>query len=158
MSWNISKFDSNDALIIQLAEKIIADLEAAIAERGRASMAVSGGSTPKSLFSRLASSELDWNKVVITLVDERWLPPSHEDANAKLARDFLLQDKASAAAFVPMKTEHEDPFDAEAEVQERLRQLPLPFDVVILGMGGDGHTASFFPGADTLARAIDPEG
>jgi 6-phosphogluconolactonase len=120
-------------------------------------MAVSGGSTPKSLFARLAASDLPWEKVTITLVDERWVDADHPDSNARLVRENLLQDKAAAADFVPLKTPAPDPFAAEDEVQARLTDLPMPFDVVILGMGSDGHTASFFPGANTLRRALHPE-
>lgn len=157
MSWTINRFDSNDALIIQLAEKIAAALQEAIDKRGRASMAVSGGSTPKSLFARLAAMDLSWKQVTVTLVDERWVDADHPDSNARLARENLLQDKAAAASFIPLKTASADAFAAEAEVNSRLRDLPMPLDVVILGMGNDGHTASFFPGATTLRQALHPE-
>jgi 6-phosphogluconolactonase len=157
MSWTINRFDSNDALIIQLAEKVAADLQAAVEEKGRASMAVSGGSTPKSLFARLAAMNLPWAKVIITLVDERWVDGNHPDSNARLVKENLLRDKAAAAGFVPLKTAADDAFTAEAELQSRLRDVPLPLDVAILGMGTDGHTASFFPGASTLRRALHPE-
>ncbi|MCW8194356.1 6-phosphogluconolactonase [Proteobacteria bacterium 005FR1] len=157
MSWTVNKFDSNEALIIQLTEKIVGDLQQAVGDRGSASMAVSGGSTPKSLFARLAASDLPWDKVFITLVDERWVDADHPDSNARLVRENLLQDRAAAANFIPLKTPAPDPFSAEEEVQSRLRDLRMPFDVVILGMGGDGHTASFFPGAETLRRALHPD-
>lgn len=157
MSWVIWKFDDNDALVNELAERVVSGLREGIDARGRASMAVSGGSTPKSLFARLAGSEFDWGNVTITLVDERWVDKSHQDANAKLVRDFLLRDKAAAATFVPMKTDAPDPFVAEGEVEARFRDIPMPFDVVILGMGDDGHTASFFPGASSLEQALRPE-
>jgi 6-phosphogluconolactonase len=158
VSWTINKFDANDALVISLADRIAGDLRRVIKNQGYASMAVSGGWTPKSLFARLAGSELPWWKVTVTLVDERWVEESHPDANAKLVHDYLLQDKAANARFVPLKTPVADPFLAEAEVEARLRDIPLPFDVVLLGMGRDGHTASFLPGASTLRQALHPPG
>lgn len=158
MGWNIKTFDSNDALVAALAAEIVSILRAAIERTGRASMAVSGGSTPKPLFARLAMTDLDWEKVTITLVDERWVEEDHPDSNARLVKDYLLRDQAESATFIGLKANQGDPFSAEEVVAQRLRSVSLPFDLVILGMGNDGHTASFFPGAATLARALTDEG
>lgn len=158
MGWNIKTFDSNDALVAALAAEIVSILRAAIQRTGRASMAVSGGSTPKPLFARLAMTDLDWEKVTITLVDERWVEEDHPDSNARLVKDYLLRNQAESATFIGLKDNQGDPFSAEEMVAQRLRSVSLPFDLVILGMGNDGHTASFFPGAATLARALTDEG
>lgn len=158
MGWNIKTFDSNDALVAALAAEIVSILRAAIERTGRASMAVSGGSTPKPLFARLAMTDLDWEKVTITLVDERWVEEDHPDSNARLVKDYLLRDQAESATFIGLKANQGDPFSAKEVVAQRLRSVSLPFDLVILGMGNDGHTASFFPGAATLARALTDEG
>lgn len=154
MAWDSKTFDSNDALVAALSNAIATILRNSIEQNGHASMAVSGGSTPASLFARLAVADLPWQRVTVTLVDERWVEADHPDSNAKLVQDNLLQDKAAAASFVPLKTEDAEPFGAENEVAQRLRSIGLPFDIVILGMGADGHTASFFPGATTLAQAL----
>lgn len=157
MSWVINKFDSNDMLASELADKVVSELQRSIETTGRASMAVSGGSTPKTLFAKLADWDLAWDKVTVTLVDERWVDETHPDANAKLVKDYLLQNRAVAANFVPLKTGADDPFSAESDVEARLRDIPTPFTLAILGMGNDGHTASFFPGAPTLRQALHPD-
>ncbi|MEX1033498.1 MAG: 6-phosphogluconolactonase [Cellvibrionaceae bacterium] len=158
MSWVINRFDRNEELVPKLADKIVGGLRHGIEANGRASLAVSGGSTPKTLFERMANCELPWEKVTVTLVDERWVDEDHADSNAKLVREHLLRRRAASATFIPLKTEAADPFVAENDVEGRLRDVPMPFDVVILGMGNDGHTASFFPGASTLRQALHPEG
>ena len=149
---------SNGELTVQLARSIASNLEAAIAQRGVATLAVSGGSTPRPLFERLSQLTLDWTRVTITQVDERWVDEHHPDSNARLIREHLLQNFAAAASFVSMKTPGNSPFDAEAAAGKKLSTFAQGIDVVVLGMGEDGHTASFFPGATTLARALDPSG
>lgn len=151
-------FTDCDALAKVFAERIAAQLRAGIAERGQALLAVSGGSTPTHLFEQLSKIALDWAKVRITLVDERWVPDSDERSNARLVEQRLLQHAAAAAQFVPLYDRAPTPEAGLAEVEARIAALPLPFDAVILGMGGDGHTASFFPGGDYLAEALDLAG
>jgi 6-phosphogluconolactonase len=155
MAWELHKYSNNATLVQQLAKEIAKKLNAAIELRGHATLAVSGGSTPKPLFEELAQSILPWSSVTVTLVDERWVDESHSDSNAKLVKEFLMQHEASDAHFVALTNEAKTPFDAEAAINERLAELPMPIDVVILGMGSDGHTASFFPGAKTLSKALD---
>ena len=151
-------FTDCQAQAVALAERVAVRLRAGLIERGRAVLAVSGGSTPKEFFSRLAQAALDWENVQVTLVDERWVPDSDERSNARLVKSLLLQHAASAAQFVPLYTDAPTPEDGLAEANARIDALPLPFDAVILGMGDDGHTASFFPGGDHLAEALDPDG
>jgi len=159
MLTRLSQFDTHDGLCDQLAHWIAADLAASISKRGVATLAVSGGSTPKPLFERLSRQHIDWSRVFVTQVDERWLDEDHADANARLIRESLLVNEASAANFVGMKTRHGSPFDAGAveALTSKLEAFSDGIDVVVLGMGGDGHTASFFPGAATLAQALDLE-
>jgi len=158
MLTHLHHCESNAELTAQLALRIAGDLEEAIAERGAATLAVSGGSTPKPLFERLSQLPLDWARVTVTQVDERWVDEHHPDSNARLIREHLMQNRAAAAEFTSMKTAEDSPFDAEAEASEKLSTFAQGIDVVVLGMGEDGHTASFFPGAATLARALDPAG
>jgi 6-phosphogluconolactonase len=157
MAFTLHRFDSNGELCDELATRIAENLADALAARGQATLAVSGGSTPVPLFQALSGANLDWSRVTVTLVDERWVDPDHPDSNARLVREHLLQGAAAAATFVPMKTPGFDPFSAEDEVAEALSAFAGHIDVVVLGMGGDGHTASFFPGAKTLAAALDRE-
>jgi len=155
---NWRRFPSLAELDQALAESIADNLRADITSRGSASLAVSGGNTPKQMFRILSDYELDWSNVWITLVDDRWVDPLHEDSNEKLVRDNLLQSRAAAANFVGLKTAHDTPSLGLAETTEKLRSVPRPFSAVILGMGSDGHTASWFPQADNLQAMLDQHG
>ncbi|NND69377.1 MAG: 6-phosphogluconolactonase [Halioglobus sp.] len=151
----VYRFEHNTELATALAARVAALLTAAIAERGNATLAVSGGSTPAPLFDALSAAPLDWSKVAITQVDERWVDAYHPDANARLIRERLLQNAAAHAHFISMKCDADSPFGAEEQVSANLALFAAGIDVVILGMGEDGHTASFFPGARELASALD---
>jgi 6-phosphogluconolactonase len=148
-------FDDGQALATALADEIAAKLRAAIDTRGEALIAVSGGSTPKRLFEALSNKALDWSHVTVTLVDERWVPDTDERSNARLVESQLLQHKAADAELVPLYVQTATPEAGIAEVRTRVGALKQPFDVVVLGMGPDGHTASFFPGGDRLGEALD---
>lgn len=158
MSIVMRDFEDNEALCQQLAQCIVAALEDALSLRKEATLAVSGGSTPRPLFAALSRSELDWSRVRITQVDERWVPEDNPDSNARLIRETLLQGRAAAACFDSMKVDIDDAFSAEAACEERLIAFGDAIDVVVLGMGEDGHTASFFPGAENLHDVLDPCG
>uniref|UniRef100_UPI004056B5E3 6-phosphogluconolactonase n=1 Tax=Candidatus Electrothrix sp. TaxID=2170559 RepID=UPI004056B5E3 len=150
-----SFFQDQETLITQLADQITQALEKNIVQHGQASLAVSGGSTPKPLFRELARRDLPWQKVVITLVDERWVAPSDPASNEYLVHQYLLQDQAAAASFVGLKNFFPTAVQGESECELRLGKIPRPFTVLILGMGNDGHTASLFPGSPQLAAATD---
>lgn len=156
MTWKMHLYPNDDVLTSELADSISMALAEGIAERGQATLAVSGGNTPLGLFRKLSAIPLEWQKVTVTLVDERWVWAEHPDSNAALVRNNLLQGQAARATFLPLTTEDATPLQAMTRVNQRLAKLALPFDVVILGMGEDGHTASFFPGAATLENALHP--
>jgi 6-phosphogluconolactonase len=128
----------------------------AIAARGAALLAVSGGSTPLRYFQALSRQRLDWSRVSVTLVDERRVPDDSPRSNARLVRENLLQNLALSAKFVPLADSRLTPEQELSSARARIAVLPLPADLVVLGMGEDGHTASWFPGADGLAEAMDP--
>lgn len=157
MAPEFVEFSSREDLAAGLAARVKEALEEAIALRGRAVLAVSGGSTPIAFFKALSKLEMAWEQVTIILVDERMVPASHERSNAKLVRENLLQNNAASAFFVPMFQGAFDEGDAAHQIETVMRRAQLvPADFLILGMGDDGHTASFFPGGDHLADAIDP--
>jgi len=147
-------FPDGDTLAQALAQAVADDLRAALALRGQASVALSGGTTPRRFLQVLSRQPLDWANVTVTLVDERWVDEGHERSNARLVKAHLLQDAAADARFVPLYHPVATPDDALAEVAAT---VPPMLDVAVLGMGGDGHTASFFPGGDRLADAMDPD-
>ncbi|ACY16926.1 6-phosphogluconolactonase [Haliangium ochraceum] len=150
------RFESAEARAQAMADDVAEVLRAAIAERGAATLVVSGGSTPAPMFRALSRSELDWSKVVVTLADERWVPADDEDSNERMVRELLLQNAAASARFVGLKTEASTPEAGMAETERELHAIKRPFDVTILGMGGDGHTASLFPKTSELSAALDP--
>lgn len=152
------QFSSPSEATATLTDAVSASLAAALAARERASLVVSGGRSPIGFFHCLRDADLDWSRVWITLADERWVPDEHPDSNAALVRQHLLQGPAAAAHFVPLWNGAAAPAAAIAERTAALAQLPQPFDIVVLGMGEDGHTASLFPGAPGLAAALDPAG
>jgi 6-phosphogluconolactonase len=153
-------FADKPTLAKELAEAVADRLRAAIAERGVAAIAVSGGSTPGRFFQALGKTkDIDWSKVIVTLVDERWVDETNDRSNAMLVNERMLQGPAATARFLPLYSGGDTPdVAAIARTNALLADLPEPFAAVILGMGGDGHTASFFPGGDTLAEALTAEG
>ncbi len=136
-------FENRDALATSLARKVGHILSKAVSIKGFAQLAVSGGTTPILFFEHLSRIQMSWEKVTITLVDERQVPEDSPRSNARLVREHLLQNAAKSAKFVPL---FGNPDAAKLG----------PFCAVILGMGADGHTASYFPGGDTLGKALDP--
>jgi len=159
MALELHRHADAAALDAALAETVAARLREGVCRRGRASMVLSGGRTPRGLFARLAATRLPWDRIRITLADDRWVPADHPDSNERTVRSVLLQHEAAAACFVPLYNGAPDPWSGLDAAQTALAQLPRPFDVVLLGMGEDGHTASLFPAADTLpapSAAVTP--
>lgn len=151
-------FSDRAVLADALAGAVAGKLHAALAERASAVVALSGGTTPALFLRRLSTQALDWSRVVVTLCDERWVPPTHARSNARLVRENLLQGAAAAARFEPLFADAPQPESVLGEITRRIDALPTPFDAVVLGLGLDGHIASLFPDADRLAQALDPGG
>ena len=149
------EFADQQTLCQKLSQRICVALQKAVAERGKASLVVSGGSTPVPLFTALSDISIKWDRVFITLADERWVEVSDIDSNEASVREHLLRNQAKDAHFHGLKNSHVSAVDGESECGEELASFPRPFDIVILGMGSDGHTASLFPEAARLSNALD---
>jgi 6-phosphogluconolactonase len=150
------RFDGAAALATTLANDVERALAAALQERAFASLVVSGGKSPVPFFRRLSEAPLDWRRVQITLADERWVEADDAESNEGLVRRELLRQQAAHAQFVGLKNDAPTPQQGAARSWARIEPLPRPFDVVVLGMGTDGHTASLFPGSPGIAAALDP--
>lgn len=158
MTANLHEFPDAATLAAALADEVAARLAAGIRERGSVSIAVSGGSTPKKFFETLAARDIDWSKVTVTLVDERFVPADNPRSNHLLVATHLMKDKAAAAKFIPLYYDRPSIEEAAVAATEKTVGIGNPFDVAILGMGTDGHTASFFPHGNNLTKALDLSG
>jgi 6-phosphogluconolactonase len=148
------EFANPASLASELASAVAKQLIAAIDANGVATLVVSGGRSPVAFFQNLAKQALDWSKVVISLADERWVPVEHADSNAGLLKRYLLQGPAAKARFVSLYSPAANLEAAAQDADSLLAELP-PIDVLVLGMGDDGHTASLFPNSPNLKEALD---
>jgi len=133
-----------------LASRIAEQLRDALQRRPRATLLLSGGRTPIAMWQALSRERLPWSRVDVSLVDERWVPLHDPSSNGGLLQQHLLQHEAAAACWLPLSlpgiASGLTPEDGAETLETQLRTLIWPADVVVLGMGGDGHTASWFPG------------
>jgi len=153
--YQLNNFDNRAQLDEALAENVSQILQSAITLRGKASIAVSGGSTPKGFFKVLSNKAIDWKKVTITLADERWVDINVDASNTRLVHENLLQNKASAAKFFHLKQGEKLCEETLADLNLAAKNSLLPLDVLILGMGEDGHTASLFPCSDEIEACFN---
>ncbi len=146
------------AVVSRALTLVVEKIQAAIAQQNQCTIALSGGSTPKLLYEALATQTLPWDKLQIFWGDERYVPPDHPDSNQRMTRQAWLDHITIPATCVhPMPTDDPDPRVAAAAYETEIRQVfqtPAPqiptFDIVLLGMGDDGHTASLFPFTEAL--------
>jgi len=146
MTVTRKNFRTLNELAPVLVENMGTEIRKAIAERGRAFIALSGGRSPRHIYPLLTKENIDWAKVTVTLTDERWVPVDDEESNEKLVLDYFQVNEIASVEFVGLKSNDPDPVTALKETEIRLRTCPWPLDVVFLGMGEDGHIASLFPG------------
>jgi 6-phosphogluconolactonase len=150
-------FENRQDMVAALEVECVAALNQAIEERGEATFMVSGGSTPEPLYKSLSNVDLDWESVYIALVDERWVNFEHDKSNEAFTVKHLIQNKAAVANLIGMKNTADTAQEGLADCEAAYQQLAQPFDITILGMGSDGHTASLFPHANGLEPALNPD-
>ena len=153
MELRVRVIDDADTLADLAATAIARVLEAAADEHdGPVSLFLSGGSTPRVTYTRLVDQEVDWSRVHVFLGDERWVSAEHDDSNARMAREAFIED--IEATFHVLPTHYESPHEAADHYEQVLAELfgseQFRADLVILGLGTDGHTASLFPGTEAL--------
>lgn len=150
---NPAEFPTRAALMEAAAGFIAEALQDALDNRGAACAALSGGSTPEPAYALLAQRDLDWPRITFALVDERFVPPTHEASNERMLRRALAPALQKGAALLPMYAPARDVGEAAALADRAY--APLALDVALMGMGDDGHTASWFAGANGLTEALD---
>jgi 6-phosphogluconolactonase len=153
---NLIEYPDRKSQTLALARVLEAALARALAQRPEVTIAVPGGTTPGPLFDALAVTEIEWGRVHVLLTDERWVSESDPASNAALIRARLLKGNAAAARFTAYYTAN-TPIDVAADHLSKTLEPVLPIDVLLLGMGADMHTASLFPGAPGLERAMAPD-
>ena len=151
----IEVFEHTRGLNEAAAGAVVSALETGVRLHGTASLAAPGGGSPGPVYDLMALAPLEWRRVRVTLSDERWVDPSSPDSNARLVRERLLKHRAAEAVFHPLRNGEPDPDTAARHVSALFHSWP-PLDVVMLGMGEDGHVASLFPGSPALDLGLDP--
>lgn len=149
-------FANRDEMLLQATRDCIAIIRKAAQDHPAMTLLLSGGTTPLPLYRALAQTDLPWQRMHVALVDERWVDETDVASNARAVREALFDtpgSKAHAAQFVTMKTADVHASDAQATVEQHYRQLP-PVALCVLGMGADGHVASWFPDAQGLDHAL----
>jgi 6-phosphogluconolactonase len=153
----IEVWDTAEEAAMAAAEAIADWLHAGLSENDRASFVGTGGSSPGPVYDLLATLPLPWAQISVTLSDERWVAPTSPDSNEHQLRERLMVGEAAAARFVPLWSAAPTAEDAADAAEIALEDL-FPVDVVLLGMGADGHIASLFPGSPALEEGLDPFG
>lgn len=151
---NFMDYPDDELMAVHLANTLAGELTAALEHKERVLFVVPGGTTPGPVFDSLCDADLDWARVDVLPSDERWLPEVHVRSNSRLIRERLLTGRAAKANFLPLYRKSEAPEPVLEEMEDGISPA-LPINVCLLGMGTDMHTASLFPGADNLEKALD---
>ncbi|MDG1824819.1 MAG: 6-phosphogluconolactonase [Henriciella sp.] len=154
--YNFTPFAAKSELQEAAAEWIASALRNALDRRGSAVFMASGGRTPGPIYDVLSQHELDWSNVFVGLTDERWVDVDHPASNGAMVENTLLKGPAAAAEYVPMKLNGDDPFASIADMNDLYMEAGLT-DVMLLGMGPDAHTLSWFKGGRGYESAVDPD-
>ncbi len=150
-------YSDRERLDTALSQAVADTLRHCIGQSGSACLAVSGGSTPRNMLAQLSRQDLDWSKVYVLLADERWVDPVSERSNERMVRECLLQNQAAAADFKGLYVPDCPAKDAIAALKPVTDILEKPLDILLLGMGEDGHTASLFPCAKNITSLLDAD-
>jgi len=156
-TYHLVVADSGEDLARQCSQTIASSLDLALAQRARVQIALAGGETPRATYQLLGQQHLPWDRVDVLLGDERWVPSDDPSSNVRMLRHTLLaQPPGAAARLHPVPTDHDAPSAAAQAYTALLGQLcpgqPPCLDLVLLGLGDDGHTASLFPGTAAAAE------
>ncbi|MEL6509172.1 MAG: 6-phosphogluconolactonase [Pseudomonadota bacterium] len=150
---NLIEYPDVEMMMIDLAQKLVGELNSCLMQHDWASFAVPGGTTPGPIFDVMCAADLDWERVHVMLTDERWVPEHDARSNTRLLRERLLVERAAKAQSVPLYADAPQPEDKLDQLTKAIAP-ELPISVMLLGMGADMHTASLFPGADRLADGL----
>lgn len=154
-NFTYNSFTSRDQMVTQAAAQIAKAVTSAVSSKGQASLMLSGGSSPRPVYEALTQMNLPWDKVTIGLVDDRWIERGLAGSNETFLDETLFKGKAGAATFIGLKTSAANPVAGVKEAEAKLSAVTQPFDVCVMGMGLDGHTASWFPNSKGLEEAMD---
>ena len=155
-TFKYHSFVSRSDMVETASKQILEAVNAAVASRGSASLMLSGGSSPRPVYEALSQMDLPWDKITIGLVDDRWIDRGQPGSNETFLDETLLKGKAKSTKFIGLKTNDVNPASGVKASQEKLSAISQPFDVCVMGMGLDGHTASWFPNSNGLKEALDP--
>jgi len=150
-------YSSTKDFIANTSKCIAGIISSSIASRGQASVMLSGGSSPRLVYEALSLYDLPWHNVIIGLVDDRWVEVGLTGSNETFLNDCLFSGKAKNAKFLGLKTKDATPYQAIDSIEKQISGIPKPFDICVMGMGLDGHTASWFPNSNGLISALDPK-
>lgn len=153
----IEAFDNEGSLADSACAATVEALRSGIDVRGRASLIATGGRSPHGTYDRLTDTSIDWSRVTVSLSDDRFVPPDDPASNEKLVRERLLVGRAAPARFLPLRHDAATP-QASADLAEPLLSALAPYDMLLLGMGEDGHVASLIPGSPVLETGMDMAG
>ncbi|WP_350132657.1 6-phosphogluconolactonase [Nitrosomonas sp.] len=139
-------FPNIESLSQGFADFAATALQNTLNRKPQATLVVPGGSTPRHYLPALAKCKLPWDRITVTLSDERWVDVNDTQSNEHLVKQHLMNHLPANTRFVGLRTHHDNPFDAIEVIHQRLEKLPLPLSLTVLGLGEDGHIASLFPG------------
>ena len=151
----LNEFKNPEACNAQLSHVLGESIDKVLVQKAVCNMALAGGNTPKALYALLSKLPLPWEKIQVTLSDERWVDVNHNDSNEKMVRTELLINHAKKSRFIPLKNAKHSPSDAMSLCDSNLKHNMPKLDIVVLGMGDDGHFASVYPNIENLQALLN---